>query len=107
MLLLIALLLQSPIQLEISAPKSVLFLGETIPIRLSFTSTQPNAYAVSGEDPIGVLSRILIVARRKGPLIPLIRFRYLDSGTRRHDRSQCLLTRIDPDSNIQTCVRIR
>ncbi len=57
MLLLIALLLQSPVKLEISAPKSVFFLGETIPLRLSFTSAQPNVYAVDG-DPTGVLSRV-------------------------------------------------
>jgi hypothetical protein len=56
-LLLIALLLQSPVKLEISTPKTVFFLGETIPVRLSFTSTRPNEFVVSG-DPVGVLSRI-------------------------------------------------
>jgi hypothetical protein len=35
-LLLIALLLQSPVRLEISPPKTVFVLGETIPVRLSF-----------------------------------------------------------------------
>ena len=60
MILLLAFLLQSPVKLEISAPKSVFSLGETIPLRLLFTSSQPNAFAVSG-DAVGVLSRISLV----------------------------------------------
>ena len=57
MLLLLALLLQSSVKLEISAPKTVFFLGETIPLRLSFTSTQPNTFVVSG-DAVASISRI-------------------------------------------------
>jgi len=56
-LLVLALLLQSSIKLEISAPKTVFFLGETIPLRLSFTSTQPNTFVVSG-DAVASISRI-------------------------------------------------
>ena len=57
MLLLLALLLQSSVKLEISAPKTVFFLGETISLRLSFTSTQPNTFVVSG-DAVASISRI-------------------------------------------------